>query len=142
MTIANYRAACQHLGTRGIPSTPRTLVSIEITEDYAPTTLGKEAALILVVLRTTILYLRDRTKVVLKGQLVAEWAECLPKALAQCCSTEDPIEIDLDGITCADRAGEQALLSLWRAHRRFLCTSPFARTLCEHLGIPIERDSR
>src|SRR5271157_148801 len=100
--------------------------------------LGTERALALVVLRTTILYLRGRTKVVLKGQLVAEWAECLPKAIAQCCSTRDAVEVDPDGITCADRAGEQALLSLWRAHRRFLCTSPFARTLCERLGIPIE----
>jgi hypothetical protein len=118
------------------------LVSIELTKDYAPTTLGKEAALTLVVLRTTILYLRDRTKVVLKGQLVAEWAECLPKAVAQCCSPQNPVEVDLDGITCADRAGEQALLSLWRAHLRVLCTSPFARTLCEHLGISVEGDSR
>ena len=117
-------------------------VSIEFTKDYGPTTPGREAALTLVVLRTTILYLRDRTKVVLSGQLVAEWAECLPKAVAQCCSTQDPVEIDLDGITCADRAGEHALLSLWQAHRRFLCTSPFARTLCEHLGIPVEADSR
>ena len=116
-------------------------VSIEFTKDYAPTTLGKEAALILGVLRTTILYLRDRTKVVLKGQLVAEWAECLPKAVAHCCSTRDAVEIDLDGITCVDRAGEQALLSLSRAHGRFRCTFPFARALCEHLGIPVEGDS-
>ena len=93
-------------------------------------------------LRTTILFLRDRTKVVLKGQLVAEWAECLPKAVAQCCSTRDTVEIDLDGITCADRAGEQALLALWQAHRRLVCTSPFARTLCEHLGIPVQGGSR
>ena len=93
-------------------------------------------------LRTTILYLRDRTKVVLSGQLVAEWAECLPKAIAQCCSTRDTVEIDLDGITCADLAGEEALLSLWRAYRRFLCTSPFARALCEHLGIPVDGASR
>ena len=117
-------------------------VSIKFTKDYAPTTLGKEAALILGVLRTTILYLRDRTKVVLSGQLVAEWAECLPKAVAQCCSPRDPVEIDLDGITCADRAGGQALLSLWRDHRRFVCTSLFARALCEGLGIPVEGDSR
>ena len=93
-------------------------------------------------LRTTILYLRDRTKFVLKGQLVAEWAECLTKGVAQCCSTGDAVEIDLDGITCADHAGEEALLALWRAHGRFRCTSPFARVLCEHLGIPIEGDSR
>ena len=93
-------------------------------------------------LRTTVLYFRDRTKVVLNGQLVAEWAECLPKAVARCCSTQDAVEIDLDGITCADRAGEQALLALWRAHGRFRCTSPFARALCEGLGIPVEGDSR
>ena len=103
---------------------------------------GTGDALIMTVLRATILYLRDRTKVVLSGQLVAEWAECLPKAIAQCCSTRDAVEIDLDGITCADRVGERALLSLWRAHLRFLCTSPFARTLCEHLGIPVEGGSR
>jgi hypothetical protein len=41
-----------------------------------------------------------------------------------------------------DRAGEEALLSLWRAHRRFLCASPFARALCEHLGISVEGGSR
>ena len=70
-------------------------------------------------LRTTILYLRDRTKVVLSGQLVGEWAECLPKAIAQCCSTQDTVEIDLDGITCADHAGEQALLSLWQSASAF-----------------------
>ena len=64
------------------------------------------------------------------------------KAIAQCCSPTDQIEIDLDGITCVDHAGEQVLLSLWQAHRRFLCTSLFARTLCEHLGIPVEGDSR
>jgi ABC-type transporter Mla MlaB component len=110
--------------------------------DYAPTALGKESALILGVLRTTILYLRDRTKVVLRGQLVAEWAECLPRAIGQCCPAPGTVEIDLDGITCVDRAGEQALLSLWQAHRLFLCTSPFARTLCEHLGIPVEGGSR
>ena len=40
---------------------------------------------------------------------------------------QEEVEIDLDGITCADHAGEQALLSLWQAHRRFVCTSPFAR---------------
>ncbi|MGA2984653.1 MAG: hypothetical protein ABSG32_12625 [Terriglobia bacterium] len=107
-----------------------------------PTPPGKEAALIPVVLRTTILYLRDRTKVILNGQLVGEWAECLPQAVAQCCSTRNTVEIDLDGITCADGAGEEALLSLWRAHRLFICASPYARTLCEHLGIPVEGDSR
>jgi hypothetical protein len=116
-------------------------VSIEFTKDYAPTTLGKEAALILGVLRTTILYLRDRTKIVLSGQLVAEWAECLPKAIAQCCSPRDPLEIHLDGVTCVDRAGEEALLSLSRAQGCFRCTSPFVRALCEHLGIPVEGDS-
>ena len=93
-------------------------------------------------LRTTILYLRDRTKVVLNGQLVAEWAECLPKAVAQYCSTRESVEIDLDGITCVDRAGEEALLSLSRAQGRFRCTSPFVRALCEHLGIPVDGDSR
>jgi len=36
-------------------------------------------------------------------------------------------------------AGEQALLALWQAHRRLVCSSPFARTLCERLGIPAER---
>lgn len=84
-----------------------------------------------------MLYLRDRTKVVLRGQLVGEWVECLPRAIAQCCPAQGTVEIDLDGITCVDRAGEQVLLSLWRAHRRFLCTSPFARTLCECLRIPL-----
>jgi ABC-type transporter Mla MlaB component len=117
-------------------------VSIEITKDYALTTLGKEAAIIVDVLQTTVLYLHDRIKVVLSGQLVGEWAGCLPNAIGRCCSTRDAVDIDLDGITCADRAGEQALLSLWRAHRRFVCTSPFPRTLCEHLGIPVEGDSR
>jgi len=96
----------------------------------------------MVMLRTTILYLRDRVKVVPSGQLVGEWAVCLPKAVPQCCSTQDEVEIDLDGITCVDRDGEEALLSLWRAHRRFRCTSPFARTLCARLGIPVEGDSQ
>ena len=95
----------------------------------------------MVVLRTIILYQRDRTKVVLKGQLVGEWADGLPKALAGCCPDGD-VEIDLDGITCADRAGEQALVALWRAHRRFSCTSLFARALCEGLGIPVEGTTR
>ena len=96
----------------------------------------------MVVLRTTILYLRDRTKLVLSGQLVGEGAKCLSRAIAQCCSTPDTVVIDLDGITCVDRDGEEALLSLWRAHRLFCCTSPFARKLCEHLGIPVEGDGR
>ena len=93
-------------------------------------------------LRTTVLYLRDRTKVVLKGQLVAEWAESLPNAIAQCCPTRDAVEIDLDGITCVDRAGENALLCLWQAHRLFRCTSLFARAICERLGIPVEGENR
>jgi ABC-type transporter Mla MlaB component len=117
-------------------------VSIEFTRDYTPTTPGKKAALIVVVLRTTVLYLRDQTKVVLRGQLVGQWAESLPKAIDQCCSPTDPVEIDLDGITCVDHAGEQALLALWQAHRRFVCTSLFARALCEGLGIPVEGGDR
>jgi len=90
------------------------------------------------VLRTTILYLRDRVRVVLKGQLVGEWAECLPSALAQCCPGPN-VEIDLDGITCADHTGEQALLALWRANRRFVGTSILALALCESLGIAVDR---
>jgi hypothetical protein len=89
------------------------------------------------VLRATVLYLRDRTKVVLKGQLVGEWADILPMDIDQSCPATE-VEIDLDGITCVDRAGERALLALWRAHRRFLGTSVFARALCEGLGIPVE----
>lgn len=89
-------------------------------------------------LRTTVIYLRDRTRVVLYGRLVGEWAESLPKAIEQCCPAAN-VEIDLDGITCADRAGEQALLTLWRTHRRFVCRSFFARALCEGLKIPVER---
>ncbi|MGO8736331.1 MAG: hypothetical protein ACLQVM_26460 [Terriglobia bacterium] len=92
-------------------------------------------------LRTTVLYLRDRVRVVLNGQLVGEWAECLPKAIAECCPTGE-VEIDLDGITCADYAGEQSLLALWQAHRRLVCTSVFARALCESMGIPVERGTR
>ena len=92
-------------------------------------------------LRTTLLYLQDQTKLVLSGQLVGEGAKCLSRAIVHCRSTPDTVLIDLDAITCVDRAGEEALLSLWRAHRRFLCTSPFARTLCERLGIPVEGDS-
>jgi ABC-type transporter Mla MlaB component len=93
-------------------------------------------------LRTTILYLRDRTKIVLSGELVGEGAKCLSRAIAQCYPTPDAVVIDLDGITGVDRDGEQALVSLWQANRHFLCTSPFARTLCERLGIPPEGDSR
>ena len=48
------------------------------------------------------------------------------------------VEIDLGGITCVDHAGEQALPALWQEHRRFVCTSLFARALCEGLGIPVE----
>ncbi len=95
----------------------------------------------MIVLRTTVLYLRDRVRVVLKGQLAGEWAESLPRALAQCCPA-GVVEIDLDGITCADQTGEQALLALWRDHRRFVCTSLFARALCEGLGIPVEESAR
>ena len=104
--------------------------------------LGEEAAVNVGVLRTTVLYLRDRTKVVLKGQLVGEWAESLPKAIDQCCSPTDPVEIDLDGITCVDRAGEQALLALWQAHRLLVGTSLFPRALCAGLGIPVEEGGR
>jgi ABC-type transporter Mla MlaB component len=93
-------------------------------------------------LRTTILYQRDQTKLVLSGELVGEGAKCLSRAIAQCCSTPDTVVIGLDGITCVDRDGEEALLSLRRAHRRFTCTSPFARTLCERLGITVEGDSQ
>jgi hypothetical protein len=95
-----------------------------------------------VVLRTTILYLRDRIRIVLKGQLVGEWAESLPEVIAQCCSPTDAVEIDLDGITYADHVGEQVLLTFWKAHRRFVCNSIFARALCERLGIPVEEDGR
>ena len=95
----------------------------------------------MVVLRTTVLYLRDRTKVVLKGQLVGEWADSLPQAIDQCCPAAG-VEIDLDGITCVDRAGEQALLTLWQAHRLFVCTSLFGRALCAGLGIPVEEGGR
>jgi hypothetical protein len=52
------------------------------------------------------------------------------------------MEIDLDSITRVDRIGEQALLALWQARRRFICTSIFARALCEGLGIPIEEGAR
>ena len=110
--------------------------------DCLPTTLGTEPAIIVVVLRTTVLFLRDRTKVVLSGQLVAESAESLPMAVAQCCSIRETVEIDLDGITCADGAGEQALRFLWQAHYCFRCTSPFAQSLCVRLGIPVEGDCR
>jgi hypothetical protein len=48
----------------------------------------------------------------------------------------------LDGITCADRTGEQALLTLWQAHRRFVCSSLFGRALCAGLGIPVEEGGR
>jgi hypothetical protein len=94
------------------------------------------------VLRTTVVYLRDRSKVILRGQLVGEWADCLPSAVARCCSGPGDVEIDLDGITCADRTGEQALLTLWQARRRFVCTSLFGRALCEGLGIPVEEGGR
>ena len=88
-------------------------------------------------LRTMVLFLRDRTKVLLREQLVGQWAECLPKDIANCCPDRE-VEIDLDGVTCADRAGEKALLPLSRAHRHFVCTSLFARALCEGLRIPVE----
>ena len=101
-----------------------------------------ENAFNLGVLRTTVLYLRDQTKVVLNGQLVGEWADSLPGAIAQCCSPTDSVEIDLDGVTCADPAGEKALLALWQAHRRFVCTSLFGRALCAGLGIPLEEGGR
>jgi hypothetical protein len=72
---------------------------------------------------------------------VGEWADCLPKTIAQCCPAAE-VEIDLDGITCADHAGEQALLALWQAHRHFVCTSLFAHALCAGLGIPVEGSPR
>ena len=92
-------------------------------------------------LRTTVLYLQDRIRVVLNGQLVGEWAECLPNAIAQCCPAGE-VEINLDGITCADHMGEQVLLALWQARRRFVCTSLFGRALCAGLGIPVEEGGR
>jgi len=71
---------------------------------------------------------------------------CLPEGkknpLTHLVGTGNTIEIDLDGITCADHTGEQALLALWRDHRRFVCTSVFARALCEGLGIPVEEGAR
>lgn len=93
-------------------------------------------------LRTTILYLHDRTKVALSGQLVGEGANCLRQSVPPSSSAAESVEIDLDGITCIDHAGEQALLSLWQARGRFLCTSPFAQALCERLGIPVNEDTR
>jgi hypothetical protein len=93
------------------------------------------------VLRITVLFLHDRTKVVLTGQLVAGWAEYLPKAITQCCPPGETVDIDLDGITCADLAGEQALLSLQQDHRHFLGTSPLPKASVDHLGIPIEGNS-
>ena len=93
-------------------------------------------------LRVTILYLRDRTKVVLSGQLIGQWAECLRKAVPECRPPDADVEFDLDGITCVDRAGEQALLSLLQAHGRFVCKSPFAQNLCGRLGIPVEGSAR
>ena len=42
-------------------------------------------------------------------------------------SCQGDVEIDLDGITCADRAGEQALLSLWQSASAFRLHLPFAR---------------
>jgi hypothetical protein len=88
-------------------------------------------------LRTTILYLHDRVKVIPSGQLVGEWAECLPKAVPNGGAIHDPVEIDLDGITCVDRAGEEALLALSEANGHFFCTSTFARALCDRLGIHV-----
>lgn len=93
-------------------------------------------------LRTTILYLHDRTKVVLSGQLVGEGADCLRRSVGTKSPAAEGIEIDLDGLTCIDHAGEEALLSLWQARGRFICTSPFARALCERLGIPVNEDAR
>lgn len=101
-----------------------------------------EAALFVLMLRTTILYPRNRTRVVLSGELVGEGAKCLARAIIQHFSTQDTVEIDLDGITCVDSTGEEALLSLQQAHGQFLCESPFARTLCERLGIPVEACNR
>ena len=92
-------------------------------------------------LRTTVLFFRDRTKVVLKGPLVGEWAASLPKAIADCCPVGE-VEIDLDGVTCADHAGERALLTLWQSHRHFVGTSLFARALCAGLEIPVEECGR
>ena len=63
-----------------------------------------------------------------------------PKRSPSIAHPETHVEIDLDGITCVDRAGEKALLSLWQAHGRFLCTFPFPRALCERLGISVERE--
>ena len=66
----------------------------------------------------------------------------MPAIVAQCGSIEDSVQIDLDGVTGADRSGEEALMALSRAHRGFLCTSDFARNLCERLGIPVEGGRR
>lgn len=84
-----------------------------------------------------ILFLRDRPKIVLKGALVGEWADSLPRTIVECSSAGE-VEIDLDGITSVDCAGVEALRTLWRPHRRFVCSSTFPRTLCESLGIPVE----
>ena len=92
-------------------------------------------------LRTTVFHLRDRLIVVLKGELVGEWADCVPQTIDQFCY-EGAVEIDLDGVTCVDHNGEQALLSLRQAHPRFVCASLFARSLCERLGIRVEIGAR
>jgi len=108
---------------------------------YAAASTGTSRAFTWVVLRTTVLYSRDLVRVVLKGELVGEWADCVPQSITLFCS-QGEIEIDLDGITCVDHSGEQVLLALQQVHRRFLGTSLFARTLCERLGIPVEMGAR
>lgn len=66
-----------HSGTCGICQLQRMLLSTKKTSDYARVALGKKAAFMVVVLRTTILHLRDRTKVVLRRQLFGERAASL-----------------------------------------------------------------
>ena len=115
----------------------KTPLNLKVTVGYVLEKLGKETAFAVVMLRTTMLFLRDRTKAFLKGPLVGEWAAGLPKAISDCCPVGE-VEIDLDGITCADRAGERALQVLWEAHRRFVAHSVFGHALCLGLGIPVE----
>jgi ABC-type transporter Mla MlaB component len=118
--------------------TPRLPVEWQLAAEFAEELKGQ-------VLRcknpprlvVAILFLEDRPKIVLKGALVGDWADSLPRTIAQCGSAGE-VEIDLDGITCVDHAGVQALLTLWRPHRHFVCSSTFPRTLCENLGIPVE----
>ncbi len=89
-------------------------------------------------LSSRFVFLDDRTKVALEGELAGPWAQSLVPTLSHVCPPGIPIEIDLDRLTAADQKGEEVLALLHTKKCKFRSSSPFGRALCRYLGIPCE----